>query len=101
MTVTLVHYLWVSAILFAVGLACIILRRTTILVYMGLELLLNAVNLALAAISTYTNHVEGQVFVFFIMAISAAEVAVGLAILVALYRKIQSVGTDDLKTLKG
>lgn len=101
MTVTLLHYLWVAVLLFSIGLACVVLRRNAILVFMGLELILNAVNIALAAISAYTNQVQGQVLVFFIMAISAAEVAVGLAIVVALYRRIQSVGTEDLKTMKG
>lgn len=99
--ITLHHYLWVSAILFAMGMMCILLRRNTLLVFMGLELNLNAANLALAAFSAFTGRVEGQVFVFFLIAIAAAEVAVGLAILVALYRRIQSVGTDDLRTLKG
>jgi NADH-quinone oxidoreductase subunit K len=95
------HYLWVSAILFMLGMVCILLRRNTILIYMGLELNLNAANLALAAFSSFSGKVEGQVLVFFVIAIAAAEVAVGLAILVALYRRIQSVGTDDLRTLKG
>ena len=99
--ITLHHYLWVSAILFMLGMTCILLRRNTILIYMGLELNLNAANLALAAFSSFSGRVGGQVLVFFVIAIAAAEVAVGLAILVALYRRIQSVGTDDLRTLKG
>lgn len=98
--ITLAHYLWVSAILFILGMTCILVRRNTILVYMGLEMNLNAANIALAAFSSYSGLPQGQVFVFFTIAIAAAEVAVGLAILVALYRRIQSVGTDDLRTLK-
>lgn len=99
--ITLHHYLWVSAILFAMGTSCVVLRRNTILIFMGLELNLNAANLALAAFSSFSGRAGGQVLVFFVIAIAAAEVAVGLAILVALYRRIQSVGTDDLRTLKG
>ncbi|MDA0576903.1 MAG: NADH-quinone oxidoreductase subunit NuoK [Verrucomicrobia bacterium] len=99
--ITLNHYLWVSIILFSLGILCIVLRRNTLMVYMGLEMNLNAANLALVAFSSFSGRIEGQVLVVFIIAIAAAEVAVGLAILVALYRKIQSVGTDDVRVLRG
>ena len=95
------HYLAVSAALFALGLACILIRRNALLVFMGLEMNLNAANLALVAFSHFGRGPVGQVLTFFVIAIAAAEVAVGLAIIVALYRLRQTVNLDDLNTLKG
>ena len=98
--ITLTHYLAVSGILFALGLACVIVRRNVLMVLMGLEMNLNAANLALVAFSEFTGHVQGQILVFFMIAVAAAEVSVGLAILVALFRRRQSVSTDELISLR-
>jgi len=100
MSVSLEHYLVVSAILFSLGLLGVILRRNLLIIYMSLELMLNAANLALVAFSRYTNNLDGQVFVFFVITVAAAEVAVGLALIVALYRKRQTAHVEDLTALK-
>ena len=100
MTVTLEHYLIVSAVLFCFGVLGVILRRNLLVMYMGLELMLNAANLALVAFSRFNNHLNGQIMVFFIITVAAAEVAVGLALIVALYRKRQSAHVEDLTTMK-
>ncbi len=100
MNVGLEHYLVVSAILFCLGLLGVIVRRNLLVIYMGLELMLNAANLALVAFSRYNNNLDGQVFVFFTITVAAAEVAVGLALIVALYRRRQSAHVEDLTTMK-
>src|SRR4029077_10692595 len=93
---TLNHYLIVSGLLFALGIAGVISRRNALVIYMALEMNLNAANLALVAFSKYNKIVDGQVLVFFIIAIAAAEVAVGLAIIVALFRRKQTVSVTEL-----
>lgn len=100
MNVGLDHYLVVSAILFCLGLLGVIVRRNLLVIYMGLELMLNAANLALVACSRFNNNLDGQVFVFFIITVAAAEVAVGLALIVALYRKRQTAHVEDLTLMK-
>ncbi len=100
MHVTLEHYLVVSAVLFSLGVLGVILRRNLLVMYMGLELMLNASNLALVAFSRFNNNLNGQIMVFFIITVAAAEVAVGLALIVALYRKRQSAHTEDLTSMK-
>ena len=100
MHVGLEHYLIVSAALFCLGLLGVLLRRNLLIIYMGLELMLNAGNLALVAFSRHNNNLDGQVMVFFIITVAAAEVAVGLALIVALYRKRQSAHIEDLTRLK-
>lgn len=100
MTIGLEHYLVVSVILFCLGLLGVIVRRNLLIIYLGLELMLNAANLALVAFSRFNNNLDGQVFVFFIITVAAAEVAVGLALIVALYRKRQTAHVDDLTTMK-
>jgi NADH-quinone oxidoreductase subunit K len=100
MHVTLEHYLLVSALLFSLGLLGVILRRNVLVMYMGLELMLNAANLALVAFSRFNNNLNGQIMVFFIITVAAAEVAVGLALIVALYRKRQSAHVEDLTSMK-
>ena len=100
MSVGLEHYLVVSVLLFCLGLLGVIVRRNLLVIYMSLELMLNAANLALVAFSRFTNNLDGQVFVFFTITVAAAEVAVGLALIVALYRKRQSAHVEDLTTLK-
>ena len=94
------HYLIVSALLFSLGMMGVILRLNLIVIYMGLELMLNAANLALVAFSRFNNSMDGQVMVFFVITVAAAEVAVGLALIVALYRKRQSTEVEDLTSLK-
>jgi len=100
MTVGLEHYLVVSALLFGLGLLGVLVRRNLLIIYMSLEMMLNAANLALVAFSRFTGHLNGQVMVFFIITVAAAEVAVGLALIVALYRKRQTANVDDLTLLK-
>ena len=97
---TLNHYLVVSGLLFALGIAGVIIRRNALVIYMALEMNLNAANLALVAFSKFNKIVEGQILVFFIIAIAAAEVAVGLAIIVALYRRKQTISVDELTTMR-
>ena len=100
MTVGLTHYLLVSAGLLGLGLLGVITRRNLILMYLSLELMLNAANLALVAFSHFHSHLDGQVLVFFIITVAAAEVAVGLALIVALYRKRQTAHVEDLTTMR-
>jgi NADH-quinone oxidoreductase subunit K len=100
MVVTLEHYLVTSTLLFCLGVLGVVLRRNVLVMYMGLELMLNAANLALVAFSRFNNNLNGQIMVFFIITVAAAEVAVGLALIVALYRKRQSAHVEDLTTMK-
>ena len=100
MHVGLEHYLTVSFLLFALGLLGVIMRRNLIVIYMSLELMLNAANLALVAFSRFNGTMDGNVFVFFILTVAAAEVAVGLAIIVALFRRRQTIQVDELNGLK-
>jgi NADH-quinone oxidoreductase subunit K len=100
MNVGLEHYLIVSALLFCLGLIGVILRRNLLVMYMSLELMLNSANLTLVAFSRFNNNLNGQVLVFFIITVAAAEVAVGLALIVALYRKRQTAHVEDLTTMK-
>ena len=100
MHVGLQHYLAVSMILFCLGLLGVILRRNLLVIYMSLELMLNAANLALVSFSRFNDKLDGQVLVFFIITVAAAEVAVGLALIVALFRKRQSAHVEDLTSMK-
>jgi NADH-quinone oxidoreductase subunit K len=100
MNVGLEHYLVVSILLFALGLLGVIVRRNVLVIYMSLELMLNAANLALISFSRFDGSLDGQVFVFFIITVAAAEVAVGLALIVALYRRHQTAHVEDLNTMK-
>jgi NADH-quinone oxidoreductase subunit K len=106
MSLTLNHYLLVSGLLFAIGFAGVVLRRNIITIFMCLELMLNAANLSLVAFSRFNVGENGlpnynaQVLVFFIITVAAAEVAVGLAIIVALYRARQTIHVEDINSLK-
>ena len=106
MTITLNHYLAVSGLLFAIGFAGVLLRRNIIIIFMCLELMLNAANLSLVAFSRYNVGADGlpnynaQVLVFFIITVAAAEVAVGLAIIVALFRARATTHVEDIASLK-
>ncbi|RVU01847.1 NADH-quinone oxidoreductase subunit NuoK [Mucilaginibacter limnophilus] len=99
-TVPLNHYIMLSAIIFSIGVIGVLLRRNAIVIFMSIELMLNAVNLLLTAFSVYRGDASGQVFVFFIMALAAAEVAVGLAIIVMIYRNTNSIDINVLNRLK-
>ena len=90
----------VAGLLFAIGFFGVLFRRNALVIFMCLELMLNAVNIALVAFSRYNNTMDGNLFVFFIMTVAAAEVAVGLAIMVALYRKRKTVMVEKLDSLK-
>jgi NADH-quinone oxidoreductase subunit K len=98
--VPLNHYILLSAIIFSIGVIGVLIRRNAIIIFMSIELMLNAVNLLLAAFSAYSGDASGQVFVFFIMALAAAEVAVGLAIIVMVYRNTSSIDINVLNRLK-
>jgi len=98
--VGLEHYLAVSILLFCIGLFGVIARRNLMIIYMSLELLLNAASLALVAFSKFNGNLRGQILVFFIITVAAAEVAVGLALIVALYRKRQTAHVEDLTSMK-
>ena len=93
-------YLAISVLLFAIGLLGVLIRRNVLVVFMCLELMLVAATVALVAFSRYNGTMDGNVFVFFILTVAAAEVAVGLAIIVALFRKRQTTQVDELNTLK-
>jgi NADH-quinone oxidoreductase subunit K len=102
MTITLAHYLVLGAILFAISVVGIFLnRRNVIILLMAIELMLLAVNMNFVAFSHYLGDMAGQVFVFFILTVAAAEAAIGLAILVVLFRKVDTINGEDLDHLKG
>ncbi|SDE57056.1 NADH dehydrogenase subunit K [Mucilaginibacter pineti] len=98
--VPLNHYILLSTIIFSIGVMGVLIRRNAIVIFMSVELMLNAVNLLLTAFSVYMGDASGQVFVFFIMALAAAEVAVGLAIIVMIYRNTNSIDINVLNRLK-
>ena len=100
MNIGLEHYLVVSGLLFSLGLMGVIMRRNLLVIYMCLELMLNAANLALVAMSRFNGSLDGQLMVFFIITVAATEVAVGLALIVALYRKRQTAHVEDLASMK-
>ena len=95
------NYIFLCTVLFCIGIFGVLYRRNAIIMFMSIEIMLNAVNLLFVAFSTYHQDAEGQVFVFFSMAVAAAEVAVGLAILVSIFRNLSSIDIDNLKNLKG
>lgn len=94
-------YLSLSAVLFTLGVLGVLLRRNVIVVFLSIELMLNAVNLTLVAFSQSFGHVEGQMLVFFVMSVAAAEAAVGLAIVIALFRNSLSVNIDEMSLFRG
>lgn len=100
MMVPLSHYLALSAILFVIGTAGFIFRRNVITVFMCIELMLNAVNLAFIAFSRFRGNLDGQLFVFFVIVVAAAEAAVGLALILALYRNRDTLAIDELDSMK-
>ena len=98
--VPLNHSLILGAILFAIGVMGVLLRRNAIVIFMSIELMLNAVNLTLIAFARYLNSIDGHVFVFMVMAVAAAEVAVGLAIVMALFRTKGTINADEINVMK-
>jgi NADH-quinone oxidoreductase subunit K len=94
------YYIIVSAALFSIGVLGVLFRRNAIIIFMSVEMMLNSVNMLLVAFSVYHGDANGQVFVFFVMAVAAAEVAVGLAILVTIFKNLHSIDIDELKNLK-
>ena len=93
-------YIYLSVIIFCIGVLGVLLRRNAIIIFMCIEMMLNAVNLLMVAFSRYLGDSSGQVFVFFVMVVAAAEVAVGLAILMMIYRNTNSTDIDTLNKLK-
>ncbi|MCH7521921.1 MAG: NADH-quinone oxidoreductase subunit NuoK [Candidatus Marinimicrobia bacterium] len=100
MVVPLYHIIAISGLLFTIGVVGVLFRRSAIIVFMSVEIMLNAVNLAFIAFSRFHGSVDGQVFVFFIMTLAAAEVAVGLAIIIALYRNLRTADLSEIHELK-
>jgi NADH-quinone oxidoreductase subunit K len=95
------YYLAVSAILFTMGVMGVLIRRNPLVIFMSVELMLNAANLTFVAFARKFDHLDGQIFVFFIMTVAAAEVAVGLALIVTLFRSRHSINIDEMNSLKG
>ena len=100
MTIPTNYFVILAGLLFAIGVGGVLLRRSGISTLLGIELMLNAVNLTLVAFSRQHGQLDGQVFVFFVMAVAAAEVAVGLALLVAIFRRQQSIDIDRLNVMR-
>ena len=99
-TIPLNYYLMLSAVLFTIGVVGVLTRRNAIIVFMSVELMLNSVNLTLVAFSAFLGNTNGQILVFFVMAVAAAEAAVGLAIIIALFRNKQTVNIDEMNIMK-
>ena len=95
------YYIGLSAILFVIGALGVLIRRNALIIFMSVELMLNAANLAFVAFASANDLLSGQVFVFFIMTVAAAEVAVGLALIVAIFRSKNSINVDEINILKG
>lgn len=95
------YYIILSAVLFTIGALGVLIRRNAIIIFMSVELMLNAANLAFVAFSHIHQNLSGQIFVFFVMTVAAAEVAIGLALIVAIFRSKKSIDVDQLNKLKG
>ncbi len=95
------YYLWISAILFSLGVMGVLVRRNAIVIFMCIELMMNAANLAFVAFARQLESLDGQVLVFFVMTVAAAEVAVGLAIIISIFRHHESVDIDRVDLLRG
>lgn len=99
--ITVTHYVALSAILFTIGVVGVLIRRNAILILMAVELMLNAANLALVAFARYFDHLDGQIISFFVMAVAASEVAVGLALIVTIFKTRHSVDVDEINSMQG
>ncbi len=98
--ITVNHYLLLSAILFAIGTFGVLTRKNAIVIFMCIEVMLNSVNLTFIALSRHVGNMDGQIFVFFVMTVAAAEAAVGLALMIAFFRNKESIEVDDFNILK-
>lgn len=94
------YFLILSAILFTIGIIGVLVRRNAIIIFMSIELMLNSINLTLVSFSAFLGNATGQIFVFFVMAVAAAEAAVGLAIVISLYRNKDTLNIDEINILK-
>ena len=99
--ITLAHYITLSAILFTIGATGVICRRNALVIFMSIEIMLNASNLAFLAFARHYGGMQGQVIAFFVIALAAAEVAVGLAIIIQIFRKSETIDLGDIRFLKG
>ena len=95
------YYIILSAILFTIGVTGVLIRRNSLIIFMSIELMLNAANLAMVAFSSVLESFSGQIFVFFVIAVAAAEVAVGLALIVEIFKSKRSIDVDQMSSLKG
>ncbi len=98
--ISVYHYMSLSAILFAMGTYGVLTRRNAIVIFMCIELMLNSVNLTFISLSSHLQSMDGQIFVFFVMTVAAAEAAVGLALMIAFYRNRDSIDVDDINLMK-
>lgn len=98
--VSLSHYLVLSAILFAIGMMGVIIRRNVIIIFMSIELMLNAVNLTFIAFSRFLHNLDGHIFAFMVMTVAAAEAAVGLAIIISVFRNKPTINVDEINIMK-
>lgn len=101
MQVPLSAYLILSAVLFSIGVVGVLIRRNPLIVFMSIELMLNAVNLSFVALSRYLDSADGQMFVFLVLTVAAAEVVVGLALIVAIFRSRHNIDVDEMNILRG
>jgi NADH-quinone oxidoreductase subunit K len=99
--ITVTHYALLSGILFIIGVLGVLIRRNAILIFMSVELMLNAANLAFVAFARHFDHLDGQIISFFVMSVAAAEVAVGLALIVTIFRTKASIDVDQVSSMKG
>jgi len=95
------YYIILSAILFTIGVTGVLIRRNALIIFMSIELMLNSANLAIVAFSSVIKSFSGQIFVFFVIAVAAAEVAVGLALIVEIFKSRRSIDVDQMSSLKG
>lgn len=99
--ITVTHYIALSAILFVIGVVGVLIRRNAILIFMSVELMLNAANLAFVAFARHFDRLDGQIISFFVMTVAAAEVAVGLALIVTIFKTRHSIDVDEINLMKG
>ncbi|MFH1538353.1 MAG: NADH-quinone oxidoreductase subunit NuoK [bacterium] len=98
--IPLSSYIFLSAVLFIIGVMGVLTRRNALLIFMSIELMLNAANIAFVAFARFLHSMDGQLFVFFVMTVAAAEVAVGLAIIIGIYRRSETVDVDEINLMK-
>jgi NADH-quinone oxidoreductase subunit K len=99
--ITVTHYIALSAVLFLIGVVGVLIRRNAILIFMSVELMLNAANLAFVAFARHFDRLDGQIISFFVMTVAAAEVAVGLALIVTIFKTKHSIDVDEISSMKG